>query len=206
MKKEDLAKLQPFDVLLMSGGDVLSMLIRTCEIQAYETREGHPIKGIIDGLKEKANQGIPIHSRMVYAINDPKAPFQYTGCEMTWPKPRLCDLTLDCDPVVLAYRCPLVKGLEADFKEYWDAAIAGKAYYGVDNLVTFNFNNVPVDQRHPVCSQEDTQAFLTVFKKNKILTSDYFPSYFYNSNSEVGKVSPYDQMEVFDGLKWRITF
>ncbi len=197
----DLNKLLNFDILLMTGDDILSMAIRSFEIEAEETREGHSLKGIIDGLKMSKDRNIPIHSRMVYSS------VMKTGCEMTWPHARICDLTKDNAEIVQVCRCPYLSDsiVNEDMNKWWNAFIAGKETYGIDNLLTFP-TGIPVDERHLVCSQATTQALITVLDDNKIDPRMIFPNYWIDKNKLlVEKVSPYDQFLQFTLMNWNIT-
>jgi hypothetical protein len=197
----NLCKLQDFDILLMAGEDVLAMAIRAFEIDTEETREGHLIKGVIDGLKYSLDQNVPIHSRMVYSAS------MRLGCEMTWPHPRTCDLIKDEKEIIQVCRCPYLSdpAVHDDMNKWWNSFIAEKETYGIDNLLTFP-TGIPVDERHLVCSQATTQALITVLNDNNIDPRMVFPNYWIDKNELlVEKVSPYDQFLQFTLMNWNIT-
>ena len=162
----------------------------------------------IDRSKQSNIHNIPIHSRMVFnsSVN--------LGCEMTWPKPRYCDLNEDCGEIIEVYRCPMLWGDDSDLMQYdiqdwWANFIKSGETYGIDNLVDFP-TNLPEDQHHLVCSQTTTQSLLYTLSTNGINCTKLFPGYWLVASDDdnamvTGKVSPLDQSKVFTDLGWRVS-
>ena len=211
MQPTQLRQLQPFDILPMTGGNgFLEDGIRIGEITAEYERQRRLFYGIGDGIEHIFDHTIPIHSRMVYSIDFANG--KYIGAEMTAPKPRLCDLAVDCGYIQHVFRCPWLDmnkhpetavKLLPKMKQWWDEFIAKGELYGFQMLLGFDFP-IPEDENHLVCSQSTTKSLIDVVEGDGCECS--FPPYFYHPSRSggetVGKVSPLDQENIFNLNGW----
>lgn len=199
MNKEQLSIIRPFDILGYSGQNLLCDTIRIFEIEVASNRSGHYLQGIINGIKDAANQGDPIHSAVAAPDYNPTTPFRY---EMTAPSACKTDMLPDLGELVGVYRCPWLQPetnpecwqmLRNDMAKYWNTVLG--LPYGYVDLVAFPFLSRPISEKHLVCSETVINGFLKAVDTDPRFPCR-FPSFFKiagkDNSEEVGNVSPYD--------------
>jgi hypothetical protein len=226
MDKPELDGLRAGMNLGMSGDGILAQAIRGFEVDVEDVRDGHPLEGIFDALKEKNDQRIPIHQRAVFSINDQRDKdivddignkcWPYIGVEQTWPKPRYCNLMVDWSSVVSVSECDYYspnKNLESweifteTERQFWIDFVAGtNNQYGLYDLLTFD-SGLPASDTHIVCSMATALAKIKTLENDGIDVTKIFPPYWLtviNNHPSVGKVSPLGFDSVFKKLGWML--